>query len=41
MSEKHLNDLIKYRINRAYEAYKEAELMKKEKHFNTCVDRLY
>lgn len=41
MSEKHLNDLIKYRISRANETYKEAELMKKEKHFNTCVNRLY
>ena len=41
MSEKYLNDLINYRIKRAHEAYKEAELMKKEKHLNTCVNRLY
>ena len=41
MSEKHLNDLIKYRIHRAHETLEEAELMRKETHFNTCVNRLY
>lgn len=41
MSEKYLNDLIKYRLQRAEEAYQEAELMRTEKHFNTSVNRLY
>ena len=41
MSENYQNDLIHYRLDRAQEAYNEAILMKREQHWNTCVNRLY
>ncbi len=33
--------LISYRISRAYETLKEANLMAKESHFNAAINRLY
>ncbi len=41
MNEKYRNDLIRYRLERARETYDEAMLMKREKHWNTCANRLY
>ena len=41
MSENYQNDLIQYRLDRAQETYDEAVLMKREKHWNTCANRLY
>ena len=41
MSENYQNDLIQYRLGRAQETYDEAVLMKHEKHWNTCANRLY
>jgi uncharacterized protein (UPF0332 family) len=33
--------LVKYRIERAEETYKEALLMRTEDHWNACANRLY
>ncbi|MDO9565523.1 MAG: HEPN domain-containing protein [Candidatus Desulfaltia sp.] len=41
MSENHQDNLIQYRLDRAQETYDEAVLMKREKHWNTCANRLY
>ncbi len=41
MSQDHRSDLIKYRIRRAEETYKEAVLMKDANHWNACANRLY
>ena len=41
MNENHRNNLIKYRLERAQETFDEAILMKQEKHWNTCANRLY
>ncbi len=41
MTEEHNRALIKYRIDRAEETYKEALLMQSEKHWNVCANRLY
>ena len=41
MSKKHQNELIQYRLDRAHETYDEAILMNREKHWNTCANRLY
>ncbi len=41
MNKNHHDDLIRYRFERAKEAYDEAILMKREKHWNTCANRLY
>ncbi|VEN74254.1 conserved hypothetical protein [Candidatus Desulfarcum epimagneticum] len=41
MKDKHLDDLIKYRMQRSHESYDEAVLMKNESHWNTCANRLY
>jgi len=41
MTEEHNRALIKYRIDRAEETYKEALLMQSEKHWNACANRLY
>jgi len=41
VSENYQNDLIQYRLDRAQETYDEAVLMKREKHWNTCANRLY
>ncbi len=41
MKDKYLQDLIKYRIDRAKETFEEAILLKNEKHWNTCANRLY
>jgi uncharacterized protein (UPF0332 family) len=38
---KELNDLIKYRIDRAREALEEARVLAGSGHWNTCVNRLY
>jgi len=35
------NDLIKYRLKRAFETYEEAELLFRNKHFIASVNRLY
>ena len=34
-------DIIRYRLERAEETYQEALLMQREKHWNTCANRLY
>jgi uncharacterized protein (UPF0332 family) len=34
-------DLIRYRIERARETFEEALLMQREKHWNSCANRLY
>jgi uncharacterized protein (UPF0332 family) len=36
-----MNDLIRYRLERADESLVEAEIMAEQKHFNTCINRLY
>jgi uncharacterized protein (UPF0332 family) len=36
-----MNDLIRYRLDRAHESLAEAEIMAEQKHFNTCINRLY
>lgn len=36
-----INELIKYRISRALEAYEEALILSKENHWNTAANRLY
>ncbi len=41
MNESHLNSLIRYRLERARESFDEAALLKREKHWNTCANRLY
>jgi uncharacterized protein (UPF0332 family) len=41
MNKEHQNALISYRLERANESYDEAILMKKERHYNTCANRLY
>lgn len=41
MSEKYLQDLIKYRLDRANETFAEAILMQQQSHRNTCANRLY
>ncbi|MFH0812683.1 MAG: HEPN domain-containing protein [Pseudomonadota bacterium] len=35
------NDLIEYRLNRAKEVLKEAEVMAEMNHWETCINRLY
>lgn len=34
-------DIVCYRLERAEETYQEALLMQREKHWNTCANRLY
>ncbi|CAK8725621.1 hypothetical protein KKHLCK_17195 [Candidatus Electrothrix laxa] len=34
-------DIVRYRLERAEETYQEALLMQREKHWNTCANRLY
>ena len=41
MNDEHTKALIKYRFERAEEAYDEANMMRKEKHWNACANRLY
>ncbi|MBC8184390.1 HEPN domain-containing protein [candidate division KSB1 bacterium] len=41
MSQDCRSDLIKYRLKRAEETYKEALLMKEANHWNACANRLY
>ncbi|MBR4154410.1 MAG: HEPN domain-containing protein [Paludibacteraceae bacterium] len=41
LSEENRSALVSYRINRAKETMKEAELMKKEGFYNAAVNRLY
>jgi len=41
VNKNHRTDLIRYRLERAWETYDEALLMKREKHWNTCANRLY
>jgi hypothetical protein len=41
VSENYKDDLIQYRLDRAQETYDEAVLMKRERHWNTCANRLY
>ncbi len=41
MTEEHLQDLIRYRIERARETFEEAILMQREDHWNSCANRLY
>ena len=41
MSKNYQDDLIQYRLARSQESYDEAVLMKREKHWNTCTNRLY
>jgi uncharacterized protein (UPF0332 family) len=41
MNEDHRNDIIKYRIERSKETYREAVLMSRENHWNACANRLY
>jgi len=38
---KELNDLIKYRTDRAQEALEEARVLAGSRHWNACVNRLY
>ncbi len=35
------DDLILYRLNRSQETFDEVLIMKREKHWNTCANRLY
>ena len=39
MNEDHRNDIIKYRIERSEETYREAILMSRENHWNACANR--
>jgi|APSaa5957512576_1039674.scaffolds.fasta_scaffold452479_1 uncharacterized protein (UPF0332 family) len=41
MSKVHQDVSISYRLKRANKSYAEAILMEKEKHYNTCANRLY
>jgi uncharacterized protein (UPF0332 family) len=41
MTDEPTKALIKYRIERAEETYDEALLMRNEKHWNACANRLY
>ena len=41
VTDEHLQDLIQYRIERARETFKEALLMQREGHWNSCANRLY
>ncbi|MBW1903505.1 MAG: HEPN domain-containing protein [Deltaproteobacteria bacterium] len=41
MTEEHLQDLVRYRIERARETFEEALLMQRERHWNSCANRLY
>ena len=41
MTDEPTKALIKYRIERAEETYKEALLMRTESHWNACANRLY
>jgi len=41
VTEEYLKDRIRYRIERAREAFEEALLMQREKHWNACANRLY
>ena len=41
MTEGHLQDLIRYRIERARETFEGALLMQREGHWNSCANRLY
>ena len=34
-------EIIRYRLERAEEAYQEALLIQREKHWNSCTNRLY
>jgi len=34
-------EIVKYRLERSKETYEEALLMQREKHWNTCANRLY
>ena len=36
-----MNELVKFRIDRAMECLEEASLLADKKHYNTCVNRLY
>jgi uncharacterized protein (UPF0332 family) len=36
-----MNDLSRFRIERAFECLDEAAIMADKKHYNTCVNRLY
>jgi len=41
MTVKNNDDLIRYRLERAREAFEEAIILKRENHWNACVNRLY
>ena len=41
VTEERLQDLIRYRIERARETFEEALLMQREGHWNSCANRLY
>ena len=41
VNEDYRRDLIEYRLKRARGALKEALLMEREEHWNTCANRLY
>jgi uncharacterized protein (UPF0332 family) len=41
VKDNYLDDLICLRLNWVNEAYKEAVLMNREKHWNTCAKRLF
>ncbi|MCI0494420.1 HEPN domain-containing protein [candidate division KSB1 bacterium] len=41
MKNNYRSDLIQYRIERSLETLDEAEIMKREKHWNTSANRLY
>lgn len=41
MSENYHDNLIQYRLDRAQETFQEALLMKRERHWNACANRLY
>ena len=41
MTEDRLQDLIRYRMERARETFDEALLMQSEGHWNSCANRLY
>ncbi len=36
-----MNDLVKFRMGRAFECLEEAKIMAEKEHYNTCVNRLY
>jgi len=41
MKSEYKKEIVKYRLERSNETYEEALLMKREKHWNTCANRLY